>query len=173
MCNAVGWTNHVIRFAEREAELPVLSRTGSIVMVPWGVPYSEPAHPLPKGPCARLESVKDGRWQRWQPRPVRVCVEKFSERSPLDRCNYWFAIPPNFAIQGLFIPPSDPKQRGRVYVVTVPLETARSYGLKELFALPAGGIDMVHDRWPRLVPLGDTVMKPAPANPFQPLATST
>lgn len=166
MCNAVGWTNHLIRFSDPDAMLPVVSRSGRIVSVPWGVPYSEPGQPMPKGACARLESVKEGRWRRWHPRPVRILVEKFSERSHVDRCNYWFSLPADLAIQGLFIPPSQDAQYGRVYVVTVSLEVARQYGLQALFPLPSGGIADVHDRWPRLIPRGDADLELLQQYPF-------
>ena len=153
MCNAVSWPEHFVRFADPEAELPVLTRTGGISMVRWGVHYGEAGHPYPKGPCARLESIRDGRWRRLNPRPVRIAVASFGERSPVDRCNYWFSVPSGAALQGLFVPPGSADPDGRVYVVTVSIETALVYGLKAQFALPAGGMPAVHERWPRLVSL--------------------
>lgn len=153
MCNAVSWPEHFVRFADPEAQLPVLTRSGGIAMVRWGVHYGDPGHPYPKGACARLESIRDGRWRRLSPRPVRIAVASFSERSQGDRCNYWFSLPPGSALQGLFVPPGDADADGRVYVVTVPIETAMAYGLKAQFPLPPGGMPAVHDRWPRLVSL--------------------
>lgn len=153
MCNAVSWPNHCVRFSDPEARLPVMTRSGETVMVRWGVHYADPCHPYPKGACARLESIRDGRWRRLNPRPVRISVASFSERSPGDRCNYWFGLPPGAALQGLFVPPSEADADGRVYVVTVSLETALEYGMEALFPLPAGGMSVVHDRWPRLVSL--------------------
>lgn len=153
MCNAVSWPEHFVRFSDQEAQLPVLTRSGDIAMVRWGMHYGELGHPYPKGPCARLESIREGRWRRLNPRPVRIAVASFSERSPADRCNYWFSLPSGSAIQGLFVPPGNVDPDGRVYVVTVPLEAAMAYGLTPKFPLPAGGMPEVHDRWPRLVSL--------------------
>ena len=114
MCNAVSWPEHFVRFADPEAELPVMTRTGGISMVRWGVHYGDAGHPYPKGPCARLESIRDGRWRRLNPRPVRIAVASFGERSPVDRCNYWFNVPSGAALQGLFVPPCSAEPNGRV-----------------------------------------------------------
>ncbi len=151
MCNAVAWTGHQVRFADQDARLPVLNRHGQIVMLRWGVHYDESSHPYPKGACARLESIREGRWRWLHPRPVRIPVTSFAERSRQDRCTYWFGVPEGMALQGLFVPPGDLDQEGRVFVVTVALTEALGYGLAPLYPLPAGGMSEVHDRWPRLI----------------------
>lgn len=153
MCNAVSWSKGYVRFSDLDAVLPVISRDGEIRLVRWGIPYSDPGHPYPKGPCARLESIRAGRWDRLSPRSVRVPISSFSERSTSDRCNYWFSLPPDTVLQGLYVPPSAQEPEGRVYVVTVPLEEATGYGLRPISPLPGGGLASVHERWPRLLSL--------------------
>lgn len=153
MCNGVAAPDLYIRFSDADARLPVVTRSGAIQMVPWGVHHGDLGNPMPKGPCARLDSIKAGRWRRYDPRPVRIPVTRFSERSPADRCTYWFELPAGLALQGLFVPPAPFSPDGRVYVVTVPLETALQYGVRAQSGLPDGGMEAVHDRWPRLVRL--------------------
>lgn len=153
MCNAVAWPGHQIRFADPDARLPVLTRDNQLIMLPWGVHYDQSSHPYPKGACARLESVREGRWRWLNPRPVRIPVTSFSERSRQDRCNYWFSVPEGMALQGLFVPPGHLDPEGRVFVVTVALDVAMGYSLQPLYPLPEGGMPVVHDRWPRLVEL--------------------
>jgi len=129
------------------------------VEVRWGVQYGEMSHPYPKGPCARLESIKEGRWKWLKPRPVRIPVSSFGERSRKDRCNYWFAVPDGLALQGLFVPPTPSEPSGRVYVVTVPLEEAIGSGFTPQLPMPEGGLAEIHDRWPRLVSLKDSLIR--------------
>lgn len=149
MCNAVKLGTRTERFNQEAAELPVLARDGSVRWIAWGGRFgAEAAEGLPPGPCARLESIKAGRWRRWSPRPVQIPAEQFSERSRADRCNYWFWIPEGYAIQGLYVPQGDAQDAGRVYVVTVDLPTAQPL-IKEVFPAPA--LETIHDRWPRFV----------------------
>lgn len=54
-------------------------------------------------------------------------------------------------MQGLAVPDNSVPEAVRVYVVTVPFEVAKGYGVPPQFNLPAGGMETVHDRWPRLV----------------------
>lgn len=148
MCNAVTYQNATVAFARPGAELPILTRAGDVKWVPWGVQYgTKNDKRLPEGACARLESVRAGRWRRWSPVPVKIPGEQFSERGA-DRCNYWFWIPEGMVLQGLLVPPASDEDTPRVYVVTVDLSAARAL-LQAVSPTPP--LEQVHDRWPRFV----------------------
>jgi len=121
------WT---IYFPNPKAALPIANPDGTIEWVKWGRRKEEEA-PFVQGGWARLDSILDGRWERYNPRPVKLAVHAFMEKDET-KASHWIDVPPGLAVEALVI------ERGekRVYVVTedTPLE-----------------FSWVHDRWPRLV----------------------
>ncbi len=134
MCGGVAY-----REGEREirsyfpnpyAKLPVVKRRGGTALVAWGRRRDEPGQ-LPLGGWARLESIRAGVWDRWQPRPVRLQLEGFMEKD-IEGASHWFELTSGQWVQGLLA------RRGneqRVYVVTIQPQMAEA----------------VHPRWPRIV----------------------
>ncbi len=100
-------------FPNPKARLPVLGRDGSIIMLPWGRRENQSGG-APQGGWARLESIHEGRWERYQPQPVKIVVDAFMEKDGVGNSR-WFSIPEGLYIQGLVA------QDGgftRLYVVT-------------------------------------------------------
>jgi hypothetical protein len=146
MCAAIEYNGRKVYFRDSSPELPVLlkatpdSPEGCVRWIPWGRPYgssTKRSAPLPEGACARLESIKQGKWKRWHATPVQIPVTRFMERGP-DKSEHWFDLQPGQVIQGC-LAESSHSEVVAVYVVTV---AARGWQLD------------VHDRWPRVVILG-------------------
>ena len=70
-------------FPNPRARLPVLSRNGSLIQVPWGIREQQPGR-SPLGGWARLESIKTGIWERFNPKPVKIVVDAFMEKDSDD-----------------------------------------------------------------------------------------
>ena len=117
-------------FPNPKARLPVLSRAGQPVMVPWGRREQQTGR-TPLGGWARIESIRQGIWQRFQPRPVKISVEAFMEKNTQDHSE-WFLLDSTQCIQGL-LATDGPFQR--LYVVTEPHPSSTH----------------VSERWPRLI----------------------
>lgn len=144
MCAGIEFAERRVLWASDDPQLPILNKDGSVSWATWGRSYTLPDSALsPAGGWARLESLKEGRWKRWRPRPVKIPATSFMERAK-DGSAVWFPIDPALVIQGcaLLIPNrTQIAELGdtlvRVYVVTIPA---------------AGEPARVHDRMPRLVP---------------------
>ncbi|HXF67896.1 MAG TPA: hypothetical protein VNK67_14515 [Burkholderiales bacterium] len=125
-----------VYFPAPRAALPVLTREGSELLLPWGARGREyDALGLVKWPAggwARLESVRAGRWDAFDPRPVKIPARGFMEKDAAG-ASHWFALGPGQYIQGLLARAGEER---RVYVVTVG---------------PPQGLAHIHDRWPRIV----------------------
>ena len=134
MCGGVyySFSNDDLRvyFPNPKAMLPVVTRSGDPVLLPWGR-RKEQSGELPKGGWARLESIHDGRWDRWFPKSVKIPVISFMEKD-IEGQSHWFDLTQGQWIQGLIARDGDEQ---RVYVVTIAPE------------MP----DAVHDRWPRIM----------------------
>lgn len=114
-----------------DVRLPVRRRDGSLAWLPWGARHGIDS-PFVQGPCARLESVREGRWSRYRPRPVMIPVDRYMERDGKSR-PYWVRAGEGICLQGLVATWGDEQ---RIYVVTTesPAEFAH-----------------VQPRWPRLL----------------------
>ena len=124
-------------FPNLKAVLPAILKTGGHELLAWGRREEQPGA-LPPGGWARLDSVKEGRWERYNPRPVRLDVEEFMEKDHAGK-SHWYRLETGQWIQGL-IATRDEEQR--VYVVTiVPTEQSQR---------------AVHNRWPRIVTLNES-----------------
>ncbi len=119
-----------IGFPNPRARLPVARRCGDPELLVWGRRRSESGR-LPFGGWARLESIKTGRWDRWQPQPVRLRIRAFMEKD-IQGDSHWFELNSGQWIQGLVA--RDGGER-RVYVVTITPEMPEA----------------VHERWPRII----------------------
>ena len=119
-----------IGFTSPGARLPVAKRHGHTMLLPWGRRRNDNGA-LPLGGWARLEAIKTGKWDRWQPRPVRLQLRAFME-SDIQGDDYWFELNSGQWVQGLIA--REGKEQ-RVYVVTITPE------------MP----DALHQRWPRII----------------------
>lgn len=117
-------------FPNPYAKLPVVKRSHEVELLPWGRRKEEPGK-LPRGGWARLESIYTGRWDCWQPRPVRIPLLNFMEKD-IHGVSHWFNLTKGQWIQGLVA--REGKEQ-RIYVVTIAPE------------MP----DAIHERWPRIM----------------------
>lgn len=112
------------------ARMPVARRGGGNALITWGRRREESGG-LPLGGWARLESIMSGRWNRWQPRPVRLSITAFMEKD-IQGESHWFPLTEGQWVQGLL---ARQGEELRVYVVTITPQ------------MP----DAVHERWPRII----------------------
>lgn len=145
MCSGIEYRGRRLYFKD-SPDVPLLRRDGGVEWVQWGLPYGTDLPGIPPGGCARLESVRAGKWNRLGVRPVRILCSAFMERGPgPDRAEHWSPVSELLAIQGALIVIENKiqtnilgRERKIVYVVTE----------------PAGpDVAPVHDRQPRLVSL--------------------
>jgi len=137
MCGGIKYTDQqnktwTVYFPSPKAALPVIKKTGEIEWVTWGRRKEEDAPYFPNGGWARLDSIKAGKWQRYQPVPVLLPVNAFMEKDH-EKVSHWFEIKPDEVIQGLLTVQDD---AARVYVVTTDTPSEFSY---------------IHDRWPKII----------------------
>ena len=125
-------------FPNPKARLPVLTQQGQSVLVPWGRREDQSGR-SPQGGWARLESIQQGAWNRFSPRPVKIVVDAFMEKDTEGK-SHWFMLEPDQFIQGL-IATDDPLTR--LYVVTE--ESEQSCHKKR--------------RWPRVIQSSNGVLK--------------
>lgn len=120
MCGGVIFqhNNQVVKtyFPNPEAQLPVLNQQGDIILLPWGR-RKEQNGQLPMGGWARLESIKQGTWDKYFPIPVKLMVQEFMEKDLAHKQSAWFSVNAHQFIQGLV---AQVGSEQRVYVVTVP-----------------------------------------------------
>ncbi len=126
------WQGKMMRiyFPNPKARLPVRKKDGRIELLTWGRRKAQIGE-LPSGGWARHESIEKGIWDKWQPRPVKIIVDRFMEKD-MEGQSHWFELTAGQWIQGLV---ARHKNEQRVYVVTVVPE------------MP----DAIHDRWPRIM----------------------
>jgi len=118
MCGGVEYKhdgqNHRVYFPYPDAQLPVRKRDGPIELVGWGRRKEQPGQ-LPPSGWARLESVLAHKWDRWNPQPVKIIVDRFMEKDQ-SKNSHWFNLQQDEFIQGL-LATRDEEQR--LYVVTI------------------------------------------------------
>jgi putative SOS response-associated peptidase YedK len=137
MCGGVKYTDKqnktwTVYFPSPKAALPVLKKDGEIEWVIWGKRNEENVPAFPNGGWARLDSIKEGKWQRYQPRPVLLPIQSFMEKDA-ERVSHWFDMKLDEVVQGLLTVHDG---AARVYVVTTDTPDEFSY---------------IHDRWPRVI----------------------
>jgi hypothetical protein len=80
MCSAIEYLGKRYYFKDNPATLPVLLKSGQVELVRWGQSYADSDPKFPRGACARLDSVHQGKWDKYWPRPVKIEADKFMER---------------------------------------------------------------------------------------------
>ena len=119
-----------VYFPNPQAHLPVRLKNASIDYLPWGRRKQQLGQ-LPMGGWARHDSIKQGVWDKWFPKPVKIIVSQFMEKD-MESNSHWFELPRGQWIQGLIAHNGNER---RIYVVTI---------------TPVMD-DAVHDRWPRIM----------------------
>ena len=117
-------------FPNPKAVVPILKKDGNIELKTWGRRKHQLGH-LPLGGWARLESIQQGVWDKWFPKPIKIIVDQFMEKD-IESKSHWFELPKGQFIQGLL---ARYENESRIYIVTIVPE------------MP----DAVHDRWPRIM----------------------
>jgi putative SOS response-associated peptidase YedK len=106
-----------IFFPIPHAQIPYLAPEGSMNWAQWGRRQGEdPDLNLPVGGWARLISLKEGRWNQYEPRRVRIPALRWMEKDS-SKVSHWFDLPPNQYMLGVLI---ERVERQFVYVVTHP-----------------------------------------------------
>lgn len=103
-----------VRFSVPGVCLPVRTRSGGVVLLPWGQREGE-SGPFPLGCCASLETIQAGEWDYWFPIPVKLPLTRMLELDSHRRCNWSYPLVRGQCVQGLVA--RDGAER-RVYVVT-------------------------------------------------------
>ena len=119
-----------VYFPMPDAKLPVRTKQGATTLVTWGR-KKEQAGYSPAGGWARLESIKNGVWEKYNPIPVKIPVLRFMEKDR-QKVSHWFDLPDHSFLQGLLI---NDQEQSRVYVVTTQPTDKNA----------------IHDRWPRII----------------------
>lgn len=128
-----------VYFPVATATLPVLKRDGSVVLLRWGAREEDGDAAVgrwPNGGWARLESIKAGRWDAYEPLPVKIPAKGYMEKDG-DGHSHWFELAEGEYIQGLVAHLGGEQ---RVYVVTIATPPEHAH---------------IHDRWPRIVRAAD------------------
>lgn len=121
---------HTIYFARPKALLPVKLISGEIKLIRWGRRLHENSE-MPLGGWARLPSIHNGSWSLYQPKPVRLAIDKFM-KTDFEGHVHWYDVIKGQWLQGLL---AQSDNEYRVYIVTITPEQ----------------LDICHDRWPRIL----------------------
>jgi len=121
---------YTVYFARTNAMLPVRLASGETRLVNWGRRQDENGE-MPLGGWARLQSIHDGKWGQYTPKPVRLPIDKFM-KTDYESHVHWHEVTRGQWIQGLL---AQEESEYRVYIVTI---------IPEL-------LDVCYDRWPRIV----------------------
>ena len=134
MCGGVIYYHNnqliTVYFPNPKASLPVKKKNGEQSLVLWGRRNNQEGS-LPIGGWARLDSIHQGRWDKYFPKPVKIPALKFMEKD-LMGVSHWFDVIEGQWIQGLL---AQHGQEERVYVVTIAPEHEAA----------------IHERWPRIL----------------------
>lgn len=87
-----------VYFPNPNAHLPVRLKNGEISYMPWGRRKQQLGQ-LPMGGGARHDSIKQGVWNKWFPKPVKIIVNQFMEKY-MESNSHWFELPSGQWIQG-------------------------------------------------------------------------
>jgi len=135
MCDGVRFrlngVEMTVYFPQPGAVLPVRMKGGAPRLIPWGRREAESGE-LPVGGWAQLESIKQGRWDRYFPKPVKLVLHAFMEKDLHGRA-HWYPCVVGY-VQGLV---ARECAEERVYVVTIRP------------TLPEQVV--IHHRWPRII----------------------
>lgn len=121
---------HTVYFARPKAVLPVRLTNGEIKLVTWGRRQQENSE-MPMGGWSRLDSIHNGKWGAYLPKPVMLPIMRFM-KTDYEGKVHWYDIVTGQFVQGLL---AHSDNEYRVYIVTI---------VPEL-------LDVCHDRWPRIM----------------------
>ena len=113
MCSGIEYEGQMHLWKDQDVHLPVRLRDGSLKWVRWGERHGVQS-PFFQGPCARLESIKERKWNRFNPRSVKIVMDRYMERDQKNK-PYWVKAPEGAVLQGLLATWGDEQ---RIYVVT-------------------------------------------------------
>ena len=133
MCSGIEYQGQMHLWSDPEVHLPVRRKNGALSWLRWGARHGIES-PFFQGPCARLESIQMGKWNRFQPMPVKICMDRYMERDIKNK-PYWVKTESYQVLQGLV---ATWQGEQRVYVVTV--DTPAEF-------------QHVQPRWPRVIEL--------------------
>jgi len=117
-------------FRDPEAILPVLLKNKEVMQVAWGRRQHQVGN-LPMGGWAHLIDIKEGRWDKYFAKAVKLPIESFMERD-IEGKTHWFDVTAGQYIQGL-LAHYDKEQR--VYIVVIQAKSELA----------------IYERWPRLI----------------------
>lgn len=134
MCGGVYYTYHNndtrVYFQNPKGMLPAKTRKGECILLPWGRRQNQQGK-LPIGGWARLDSIYAGRWDRFFPKPAKLCIKSFMEKD-IEGHSHWFDLTAGQYIQGLIA--RDGTER-RIYIVTITPEMSED----------------TYERWPKII----------------------
>lgn len=131
MCSGIEYLDALITWQNEPVKLPVRLRNGDITWIRWGELHGRQSS-FVHGPCARLDSIQSGKWDRFQPHPVKIPLARYMERDSRG-APVWIKVNPDQHLQGLI---ATWQGEQRIYVVTV--ETPKNFR-------------HMQPRWPRLL----------------------
>ncbi len=131
MCSGIEFDDKIHTWRDPDVKLPVARKDGSIAWVAWGERHGIKSA-FVQGPCARLDSIQSGKWDKYSPQPVKIPIQRYMERD-IKGAPYWVKVSPGSYLQGLIATINSDR---RVYVVTI--ETPDEFR-------------HVQPRWPRVI----------------------
>ncbi len=134
MCDGIQYTykGHEIKtyFENPDAMLPVRTKHGEIKLLPWGRRQQQVGD-LPLGGWARLEAIREGKWDAYFPKPVSLAVNQFMVKDIIAQ-PHWYTMTRGQWLQGVL---AHCGNEWRIYIVTITPEDMQA----------------IHERWPRVV----------------------
>lgn len=120
-------------FPNPKAKLPVRTKGGEIELIDWGRREAQDGQ-LPLGGWARLESIRDGVWDKYFFHHVKVMIDQFMEKDRATGASEWFGVNKGQYVHGIV---ANDAETTRLYVVTIEPDFEGA----------------IHDRWPRVLTL--------------------
>ena len=100
MCGGIEYQDQKIYFPQPDVRLPVRLRHGGVTWITWGKRKNGGSGKFPNGGRARLNSIANGKWKPWHPRPVLIVANQFMEKDQ-ETQSHWVALDKRMVIQGL------------------------------------------------------------------------
>ena len=91
MCGGIEYQNQKVFFPQQGARLPVRLRDGNVTWITWGMRKNESIDKFPNGGWARLNSIYNGKWKPWRPRPVLIVADQFMEKDQ-EKQSHWVEL---------------------------------------------------------------------------------
>jgi hypothetical protein len=118
MCLSVCYTDEerivIASFAEAGAQLPIRTKAGASLYLPWGRRLGENGV-LPLGGVIQSEALKRGAWNYYLPKAIKLPLVKFLE-ADIENRTHWFDVTAGQWIQGAILQEGNEQ---RVYIVTI------------------------------------------------------